>query len=45
MNEWEDMYEGGPGLRKDQAGITKLADKIKKMMEASVNKSLKRFNT
>ena len=32
MNEWEDLYEGGPGLRKNEAGITKLADKINKMM-------------
>ena len=45
MNEWEDLYEGGPGLRKNEAGITKLADKINKMMRDSVLKSMKKHTT
>ena len=44
VNEWDDIYNGGPGLRKSDKGVKTLADKINKIMETSLSKSLKRHS-
>ena len=41
-NEWDDTYNGGPGLRKNEKGVQTLAEKINKIMKDSLAKSLKR---
>lgn len=44
INEWDDLFNGGPGLRKNQKGLDTLAEKINKMMKGSVAKSMKTYN-
>ena len=41
VNEWDDLFNGGPGLRTNEAGLKTLGDKIQKVMKNSVHKSLK----
>ena len=43
VNEWDDLFNGGPGLRTNEAGIKTLSDKIVKVMKDSVSKSMKRY--
>jgi len=41
-NEWDDLFNGGPGLRKSQEGLNTLAEKLFKIAKDSVSKALKR---
>ena len=45
VNDWDDLFNGGPGLRTNQKGLTTLSDKINKVMKDSVAKSMKKYNT
>ncbi len=42
-NEWDDIFNGGPGLRTNEKGVKQLADKVNKIMKDSLAKSLKRL--
>ena len=43
FNEWDDLYNGGPGLRTNAKGLKTLSDKITKMMKDSTQKSMKKL--
>lgn len=43
-NEWDDLFNGGPGLRTNAKGLKTLSDKMNKVMKDSLVKSLKRHN-
>lgn len=45
VNDWDDLFEGGPGLRTHEKGLEKLSDKVNKIMKDSVVKSIKKYNT
>ena len=42
VNEWDDIFNGAPALRKNDKGVKTLGDKINKIMKDSLSKSLKR---
>ena len=42
VNDWDDLFQGGPGLRTHEKGLKTLADKITKIMKESVTKAMKR---
>ena len=42
LNEWDDMWNGGPGLRTNAKGLKTLGDKINKIMKDSVSKAMKK---
>ena len=43
VNEWDDLFNGGPGLRTTAKGLKTLADKIIKIMKDSVAKAIKKY--
>jgi hypothetical protein len=43
VNEWDDLFNGGPGLRTSSKGLKTLADKIIKIMKDSVTKAMKKY--
>ena len=43
VNEWDDLFNGGPGLRTNAKGLKTLADKIIKIMKDSVAKAIKKY--
>ena len=45
MNEWDDLYNGGPGLRTNAKGLKTLSDKITKIMKDSTLKSMKKLTS
>ena len=44
INEWDDLYNGGPGLRKSQQGVQTLADKVAKILKDSIGKAIKKHS-
>ena len=42
VNEWDDLFQGGPGLRTNEKGLKTLGDRITKIMKESVTKAMKR---
>ena len=44
MNEWEDLHSGNPTLSTHDRGMTMLGDKLAKIMNDSVRKSLKKLS-
>ena len=45
VNDWDDLFNGGPGLRTNEKGLKTLSDRINKVMKDSVAKSMKKYNT
>ena len=45
FNEWDDLFNGGPGLRTNAKGLKTLSDKITKIMKDSTAKSMKKLTT
>lgn len=42
VNEWDDLFNGGPGLRTHAKGIQTLSDKVNKVLKDSVGKVIKK---
>lgn len=45
LNEWDDLYNGGPGLRTNEKGLKTLSDKINKILKDSTLKSMKKLTS
>ena len=45
LNEWDDLFNGGPGLRTNAKGLKTLSDKITKIMKDSTLKSMKKLTS
>lgn len=45
MNEWDDLFNGGPGLRTNEKGLKTLSDKFTKIMKDSALKSIKKLTS
>ena len=39
VNEWDDLFNGGPGLKTNEKGLKTLSDKINKILKDSLVKS------
>ena len=44
VNEWDDLFNGGPGLRKNAKGIQTLSDKVNKFLKDSLGKAIKKHS-
>lgn len=44
LNEWDDLYNGGPGLRKNEQGLKTLSDKVNKILKGSALKSMSKLS-
>ena len=44
VNEWDDLFNGGPGLRKNAKGINTLAEKVNKFIKDSLGKAIKKHS-
>ena len=45
VNEWDDLFNGGPGLKTNEKGLKTLSDKVNKILKDSLVKSQKRYTT
>ena len=45
LNEWDDLFNGGPGLRTNAKGLKTLSDKTTKIMKDSILKSMKKLTS
>ena len=39
VNEWDDLFNGGPGLKTNEKGLNTLSDKVNKILKDSLVKS------
>jgi len=39
VNEWDDLFNGGPGLKTNEKGLKTLSDKVNKILKDSLVKS------
>lgn len=44
INDWEELYSGNPTLSTNAKGLQTLGDRLTKIMNDSVRKSLKKFS-
>lgn len=45
FNEWDDLFNGGPGLRTNAKGLKTLSDKFTKIIKDSALKSMKKLTS